>query len=181
MSKLFWRLALSFLGAVAALLCSGAEGAEIRNVWIDTDLSIGSSWREVDDAYALLLAVHSPEVRVVGISTTYGNAPLRAATQRTRDLVNWLGLTIPINPGTASTGELGHSTEAADALASTLRENKRLTYIALGPLTNLASFLTLHPLEAKRFDQIIMVAGKSPAPRFDSVRRRSFASTTPTS
>ena len=162
MRKLFWRLALSLPIVIAALLCSRAKGAEVRNVWIDTDLSIGSPWREVDDGYALLLAFHSPEVRIVGISTTYGNAPLRATTQRTRDLINRLGLTIPINPGAASPGDLGHSTAASDALASALRENKRLTYIALGPLTNFASFLTLHPLEAKRFDQIIMVAGKSP-------------------
>lgn len=173
-SKLFWRLALSFLGVVAALHCCRAKGAEVRNVWIDTDLSIGSPWREVDDAYALLLAVHSPELRVVGISTTYGNAPLRATTQRTRDLVNRLGLTIPINPGTASPGDSGHSTAAADALASALRENKRLTYIALGPLTNLASFLTLHPLEAKRFDQIIMVAGKSPGATLGFGPRENF-------
>jgi inosine-uridine nucleoside N-ribohydrolase len=43
-------------------------------VWIDTDPSIGAPWREVDDAFALLLAFQSPELEIVGISSTYGNA-----------------------------------------------------------------------------------------------------------
>jgi inosine-uridine nucleoside N-ribohydrolase len=45
-------------------------------------------------------------------------------------------------------------------LEAALREDK-LTYIALGPLTNLATFIQLHPGLATRIDQIIMVAGES--------------------
>ena len=60
-------------------------------VWIDTDPAIGAPWREVDDAFALMLAFHSPELRIVGISTSYGNAALPRTTKVARDLVRRLG------------------------------------------------------------------------------------------
>ena len=39
-----------------------ARLAGAETVWIDTDVSIGSPIREVDDAYALVLALRSPEI-----------------------------------------------------------------------------------------------------------------------
>ncbi len=65
--------------------------AEAERVWIDTDLSIGSPIREVDDAYALVLALHSPEIQIAGLSTSYGNAPLGQTTRATLDLVQRFG------------------------------------------------------------------------------------------
>ena len=42
-------------------------------VWLDTD--IGS---DVDDAVALTLALLSPEIELIGISTVYGDVSLRS-------------------------------------------------------------------------------------------------------
>lgn len=67
-----------------------------------------------------------------------------------------------VEAGAAAPNDLGRATAASDALAAALREKKRLTHIALGPLTNLATLLHLHPELADRFEQVIMVAGKSP-------------------
>ncbi len=154
------RRALHWGGFCLLLVCA-AGNVRARAVWIDTDLSIGSPFREVDDAYALLLAFRSPELRVAGLSSTYGNAPLLATTRRARDLVARLDLTTPVHPGAASARDLGRASAASDALGRALRK-ERLTYVALGPLTNLATFFQLHPGAAKRFEQIIMVAGRSP-------------------
>src|SRR5205823_13347206 len=73
--------------AVIVALLGAAHPAAARTVWIDTDVSIGSPIREVDDAYALLFAFQSPEIRIAGISTTYGNASLHHTTRVARDLV----------------------------------------------------------------------------------------------
>ena len=73
-----------------AFLCL-AHNAGAERVWIDTDLSIGSPIREVDDGYALMLAFHSPEIRIAGLSTTYGNAPLGQTTRATLDMVRRFG------------------------------------------------------------------------------------------
>ena len=56
-------------------------------------------------------------------------------------------------------------TAAADALAAALRQ-RRLTYIALGPLTNLATFLSQYPELAGRIERVIFVGGRSPGTVF---------------
>ncbi len=147
-----------FLGLLRA---AESLGGEARPVWIDTDLSLGAPWREVDDAYALLLALRAPQLRVVGISSTYGNAPLAVTTRRTRESLGAFGSKLMVAPGAASPNESERASDATEALSAALRR-ERLTYVALGPLTNLAAFLQTHPGLAKRITQIIMLAGKTP-------------------
>ena len=45
----------------------------------------------VDDALALLLALSSPEVELVGVSTVAGNVPLLRTTDNTLRLLQWAG------------------------------------------------------------------------------------------
>lgn len=147
------------------ILCL-ASAARAATVWIDTDVSIGSPIREVDDAYALVLAFHSPEIRIAGLSTTYGNAPLGQTTRVARDLVKRFGLPAGLTvdkvyAGAGAAAELGRRSDASDALAATLQK-QRITYIALGPLTNLATFLRLHPNASKRIERVIFVGGRAP-------------------
>ena len=129
---------------VIALVACFAQKAMGTAVWIDSDVSIGSPIREVDDAFALVLAFHSPEIRIVGLSTTYGNAPLGHTTRVAKDIVRRFGApaglrVAKVYSGARSASELGRRTDASNALAAAL-EKGRLTYIALGPLTNLATF-----------------------------------------
>lgn len=135
-------------------------------VWIDSDVSIGSPIREVDDAYALVLALHSPEIRIAGLSATYGNAPIGHITKAAHDLVRRFGggagLTVrDIYPGARSAADFGRRSAASDALAAALRKRK-LIYVALGPLTNLATFLRLHPELTPRIERIIFLGGQAP-------------------
>lgn len=156
------------LACLVWVLFSGvAAGATI---WIDTDPAIGAPWREVDDAFALILAFHSPEVRIAGISTTYGNAPLRRTTAVAHDIVRRFGgraeLTAShVHPGASSRADFEKRTPAAEALARVLRK-RRLTYVALGPLTNLAAFLQVHPELSGNIDRVIFVGGRSPGQQF---------------
>lgn len=68
-------------GLAAALLAGSASGAEpprLRTpIILDTDFQLASP---SDDALALLLALQSPELDVVGITTVAGNASLARAT-----------------------------------------------------------------------------------------------------
>jgi inosine-uridine nucleoside N-ribohydrolase len=155
--------AVFLLACVVGCGCAQARGAA---VWIDTDPAIGSPFREVDDAFALVLAFHSPELRIAGISTTYGNAGLQRTTFVARDLVRRFGQRAGVTEsdvysGAASAGEVRKRTAASDALVRALRK-EMLTYVALGPLTNLAAFLEQHPKLADRFERVIFVGGKFP-------------------
>jgi len=133
-------------------------------VWIDTDMSIGSPIREVDDAYALVVALHSPELRIAGVSTSYGNAPLGHTTRAARELIRQFGSPANVTPeqvftGAISAADLGRRSQASEALVTAL-EKESVTYIALGPLTNLATFLRLHPKSARRIGRVIFVGGQ---------------------
>ena len=135
---------------------------EATTAWIDTDISIGSPFREVDDAFALLLAVRSPNLKIVGISTSYGNAPLRVTTAAARDLLSKLEPQLTAYPGAERGNGFQRETEASAALAATLLEERGLTYVALGPLTNLATFQKIHPDLARRINRVIFLGGTSP-------------------
>jgi purine nucleosidase len=152
--------------------------ADARTVWIDTDVSTGSPIREVDDAYALVFAFHSPEIRISGISTTYGNAPLGHTTRAAQELVRNFGVVANIKPnqifgGARSADDLGRRSEASEALARAL-ERDSLTYIALGPLTNLATFVQLHPKMARRIKRVIFVGGQAQGTTLAFGPNRSF-------
>src|ERR1043166_2819813 len=136
--------------------------ARATTFWLDTDASIGSPFREVDDAFAILLALKCSHLRIAGISTTYGNASLRATTAVTTDLIGRFGGRIhQVHPGARSQKDLGVRTAATEGLARALRENRSLVYVALGPLTNLATFEMLHPELAPRIHHVIFVGGQS--------------------
>lgn len=159
------------------LICA-AHCARAETVWIDTDASIGSPFREVDDAYALVLAFHSPEIQIAGLSTTYGNAPLGHTTRTTLDLVQRFGVSAGLKPGrvftaAASPRDLGRRSPTSDALAATLSKRK-VTYVALGPLTNLATFLQLHPHMADRISRVIFLGGQEPGASLAFGPTRSF-------
>ena len=146
----------------------------MTDVWIDTDPSIGVPLHEADDGFALIQAFHSPEIRIRGLSTAYGNAGLATTTRITREMVSHFGGPAGINdahvfPGAASARDLGKSTAAAAALLAAL-QHRPLTYLALAPLTNLATFLTLHPEAARRIERVIFVGGRSPGVKFRAGR-----------
>ncbi|MGI9088379.1 MAG: nucleoside hydrolase [Chthoniobacterales bacterium] len=146
---------------VCLLLASLRAASGAAAVWIDTDVAIGSPLREIDDGFALAFAIHSPEIRIVGISTTYGNAGVNRTTAVARGFVRRFDPHLQVFRGAAAAGEFQRETEASAALARALRK-ERLTYVALGPLTNLASFVTQHPAEARRIERVLFVGGRSP-------------------
>ncbi|KAF2486490.1 Inosine/uridine-preferring nucleoside hydrolase domain-containing protein, partial [Neohortaea acidophila] len=64
-------------------------------IWLDCDTGH-------DDAFAILLAAHHPDVHLLGISTIYGNAPLDKTTYNTRAILKAIGREdIPVYPGAA--------------------------------------------------------------------------------
>lgn len=133
------------------------QDAPIRLV-IDTDPGI-------DDAVTLALAARSPEVELVAVTVTYGNAPLRDTTRNARTVLAHAGRPdIPVLAGSARplarppvTGAAMHGASgvgyapvpAAPAVAPDPRVLLRVLssaaapviLLTLGPLTNLAQAL----------------------------------------
>ena len=170
-------LLLSMLVAAACACRSGSstvendrrESAMTRAkiaVWIDTDPSISSGEREVDDGFALIQAFNSPELEIRGVSVVFGNAPFDVAWPIGQEIVRKYGPPdLPIFAGAARADQLGEETDASRALAQALKTEK-LTILALGPVTNVATVLKNHPDLSDRIEAIVAVAGRRPNQRF---------------
>jgi inosine-uridine nucleoside N-ribohydrolase len=138
-------------------------------VWIDTDPACGiSRTTDVDDCWALQLALQSPELEIRGISTVFGNSNGNSTYQKALEVVSRIvpgSANIKIHRGSDQKIDRNksRSTEASRELAQSL-EREPLTILALGPLTNIATLLQTHPEMASQVSQIIAVAGKRPQP-----------------
>jgi inosine-uridine nucleoside N-ribohydrolase len=137
-----------------------------------------------DDAMALMLAVASPELEVVAVTTVAGNQTLEKVTAnaiRVLDVVQ--AHDIPVAAGadrglvhTAdAAGEVHGETgldgpdlpppsrapeplHAVELLAQKLRE-RPLTLIAIGPLTNVALLVATHPELAGQIEKLVIMGG----------------------
>ena len=152
-------------------------------VVIDTDPG-------VDDAIALLMALSSPDIDVVGLTTTAGNVPISPATRNALAILEAVGRAdIPVARGAArpirgryayarhvhSAEGLTHplpppasrpsDTGAVRFLAQTLRANPgAVTVIALGPLTNLARLHRDHPAVLPLARRLLVMGGAVQTP-----------------
>lgn len=174
-------LSIIFTLGLAMILAGGCQrapsaneksdrGAEINRakiaVWIDTDPSIAPGGKEVDDGFALIQAFHSPELEICGVSVVFGNAPFDVAWPIGQEIVRKYGPPgLPVFAGAARAEQLGEETDASRALVEALRKEK-LTILALGPVTNVATVLKNHPELSERIEAIVAVAGRRPNQRF---------------
>lgn len=158
-------LVLGLLFILFAGTMSCAAQAKLP-VWIDTDPSVARGGHEVDDGFALIQAFHSRELEVRGVSVVFGNAPLPTAWPIGKEIVEKFGpKRLQAYKGAASGAELGRETEASEAIERALRKG-RLNILAIGPVTNVATVLKLHPELAKNVIRIIAVGGRRPGQRF---------------
>ncbi len=135
-------------------------------VWIDTDPSVSPGGHEVDDGFALIQAFNSPELEIRGVSVVFGNAPFDKAWPIGQEIVRRFGPAgLGVYAGAARAEQLGYETDASRALAAALRKEK-LTILALGPVTNVATVLKNHPDLSDAVAEIIAVAGRRPGQRF---------------
>jgi inosine-uridine nucleoside N-ribohydrolase len=137
-----------------------------------------------DDAIALLLALASPELELVGVTTVAGNQTLEKTTANAIRVLEFAGRgEIPVAAGADRPlvreqyvasyvhGETGldgpdlpppHSApldrHAVDFLADCIREHDGgVTLVPTGPLTNVALLLALHP--DARPERIVLMGG----------------------
>ena len=139
----------------------------------------------VDDALAIMLALGSPELDVMGICTVSGNVPLNTGTRNAQGLLQLLDRTeIPVFAGadqplkrdpvfaTEVHGESGMGQavlpepsqkikgDAVDFLVQTLSDQPgEITIIAVGPLTNLALAEQRQPGTLQKAKQVIVMGG----------------------
>jgi inosine-uridine nucleoside N-ribohydrolase len=170
--------ASTLLGGADAFAQSGTGRGPSR-VIIDTDPG-------VDDAFALLLAMRSPELKIEGITAVAGNVPLELTLPNALRMVEIAGRTdIPVAAGAKvpltrrlvtaayAHGENGlggavfpepKSKPVAEPAAQFIRQMVRkypheVNLITVGPLTNVATALQMDAELAGMISRLVMMGG----------------------
>jgi len=175
------RLAGSPLALSARGYDSAGEGNDSRSrrVIIDTDPG-------VDDAFALLLAMRSPELKIEGITPVAGNVPLELTLPNALRMVEIAGRAdIPVAAGAKSpllrrlvTAAYAHgenglggavfpepkikalAVPASELIRQIVRRYpNEVTLITLGPLTNVATALNSDSELAGMIKRVVMMGG----------------------
>src|SRR5215472_4948895 len=135
--------------AQSAARTASAQTAPAEKVIIDTDIG-----DDIDDAFAVALALRSPELQILGIATTFGDTESRA--KLLDRLLGEVGRSdipvaagVPTPPKTdftqAKYAEGGHfaKTSHPDAVTFLLDEIRKkpgeITLVAIGPLVNVGA------------------------------------------
>ncbi len=155
-----------------------------KKVWIDTDPAFGDPYGDCDDGYAMIALFHSPKVEVVGVSTVFANTNVANAFQKAKTLIDdYLDYhpfyqgdrRPPVYWGAEGPLQLNHhkkeephiwpvQTQASEKLRdflSGLEAEEKLTIVAIGALTNIATVVLLNPELAEKIETIIVVAGRN--------------------
>jgi purine nucleosidase len=134
-------------------------------IWIDTDAACNLGRRvDPDDCLAILALTNSKSIKIVGISTVFGNASLQETDATARRLIQIISegtkKSIKIYRGAGEENHTTQETPASRHLIDALESNP-LTIVALGPLTNIAAALSQDPEKAKSVERIVAVMGRT--------------------
>jgi purine nucleosidase len=143
------------------------EAKPASKIIIDTDVG-----DDIDDAFALGLALTSPELNILGISAAWGDTTLRAR-MLDRMMCETGQTGIPIQAGIATKSKAAFSQKLwasegiershGDAISFLLKEINRypgeITLLAIGPLTNIGAAIDRDPATFRKLKRVVMMGG----------------------
>ena len=140
-----------------------------EKVIIDTDIG-----DDIDDAFAVALALRSPELQILGITTTFGDTETRAKVLD-RFLAEAGRQDVPVAAGTPTPpkgtftqrryaennrfAKPSHPDAVAFLLDQIRRNSGQLTLIAIGPLMNVGAAIDKDPATFRKLKRVILMGG----------------------
>ena len=110
-----------------------------EKIIFDCDNTLGIPLKEVDDGLAILYLLGTPNVDLLGITSTFGNGRINQVFPQTQKMVDYLELSIPVLRGEGEES-LGEPTLASRFLVEQVnRYPGEITLLATGPLGNLSA------------------------------------------
>lgn len=160
-----------FLALLILLLASWTVEAQSSSQKIIIDTDIGD---DVDDAFAVALALRSPELQILGITTTFGDTQTRA--KLADRLLGETGHSdIPVAEGTptkannmftqrayAEAGRFARAShpKAVDFILDQIRRNPgQITLVAIGPLVNVGELIDRDRETLRKLQRVVLMGG----------------------
>jgi inosine-uridine nucleoside N-ribohydrolase len=160
--------AIAVVGMALAAHAEGAPRAGQEEFILDTDIG-----DDIDDAYALALIASRPDLKLIGVTTTYGQTHERA--QLAAKLLQVMGRKdVPVCAGRPGEAKIGgqyawargfHSAAirtqpAVEFMKEAIdRAPGRVTLIGIGALTNFGELVTRHPEVRTKIRRIVIMGG----------------------
>jgi purine nucleosidase len=139
-----------------------------EKIIIDTDIG-----DDVDDAFALALAVRSPELQILGVMTTFGDTEMRAKIAER--FLGEVGRTeIPVLAGKATASKMPMSQrryrenrlakdsygDAVEFLLEQIRKYPgQITLLAIGPLMNVGAAIDQDAATFRKLKRVVLMGG----------------------
>lgn len=146
---------------------STKTAAAPQKVIIDTDVG-----DDIDDAFAIALALSSHRVKILGITTAWGDTDLRARlAERLLTATGHPRIPVAAGPQTHPTNIFSQSRWAhgypdhhwPDAISFILSQIRRypgqITLICIAPLSNVAAVIDRDPATFRRLKRVVMMGG----------------------
>ena len=157
----------------------------VKKIVIDTDPG-------VDDSLAIFVALNSPELEVLGLTTIFGNAVTTTCTENALRLLEIAertdvpvieGAKVPLNGNFRGAASFVHGdngqgnatlsspvtkpldVDAVTFLKEIIESNpNEITLVPVGPLTNIANLLTIHEGIDSKIKEIVLMGGNAQSP-----------------
>ncbi len=157
----------------------------VKKIVIDTDPG-------VDDALAIFIALNSPELEILGLTTIFGNAVTTTCTENALRLLEIAersdipvaeGAHVPLNGNFRGAASFVHGNNGQGNAALPLPISKSLeidavsflkktietypneiTLVPVGPLTNIANLLSDYPGIDAKIKEIVLMGGNAQSP-----------------
>lgn len=144
-----------------------SRGGPTQLVLLDTDIG-----DDIDDAFALALALRSPELKILGITTAFGDTELRArlldrylAAVDRKDIPVAVGVPTPhsnvFTQAAYAEREPDHPhPDGVKFLLDQIRAHpEQITLIAIGPLDNIGEAIKRDPSTFRKLKRVVMMGG----------------------
>jgi purine nucleosidase len=155
----------------------------VHRIILDTDIAMGAPGSDIDDGFAMALAVDLADQSLELVTTVNGNTDVETSTLLALDLLDRLGRPdIPVVKGAATpllrpvhehpardrvdgvrerlAGRRPAAGRAATAIIDHILQNPgEISLVAIGPLTNVAVALALEPALSSAVKEIVVMGG----------------------
>lgn len=167
--KCWLTILLCLLAASSKFARAQKTPATPQKVILDTDIG-----DDIDDAYALSLVLTSPELKLLGVTTAWGNTGLRAQLVEgllcetgKQDIPVFVGVPTKANNVFTQASWASRFPRTADMdsdaiawMAKTIRANPgQITLIEIAPLSNVGALIDRDPAAFHMLKRVVMMGG----------------------